>query len=109
MDLQRTDTRRQIHDPLQAARIDGSLHPFHQRMCAKSQIEIEHRRAILNQQILVARLTIHYLHLPRAFRNAMQDGIAHYACLGPSRHDFWWLEIPDHHVLQLFQRQCLFC
>ncbi len=108
MNLQRTDARRQIDDPRQPAFVDGSLYPFHQCVDAKAQVEIKYRRAIFNQEVLVAGLAIHDLYLPGPFRNMMQDGSAHALCVGQCRPRFVWLEIPDHRVLRLLELRCLF-
>ena len=110
MDLQRADARCQIYDAFETADITRFLHPFHERMCTKAQIEVEFRRPVLDQQIFVAGLSIHHLHLPGIFRNAMQDRIIRFAaspgqCGNDSRHP----KMPDGCVLQLFQRKRLLC
>jgi hypothetical protein len=74
MDLQRPDAGRQIQDAFQAAVIESSLNPLHEGVGTEAQVEIEFRRAIFNQQVLVTRLAIHYLYLLGSLRDSVEDG-----------------------------------
>ncbi len=58
VDLQRADAGREIEDAVQSPGVDSALQMFHQRVHAEAQLEIEHERPVLDQQILVARLAI---------------------------------------------------
>src|SRR5690242_15703534 len=77
VDLQGANAGRQIEDTLQPADIDSALQIFHQRVGAKTQIEIEFERSVLDEQILVARLPVHDLHLSGSSRNGMKDRLRH--------------------------------
>ena len=72
MNLQRANTWREIDDVANLLR----LQRFHQGMNAKTQIEIEHQRTILDQQIIVTGDAIGHADMIAIVFQAMDDGIA---------------------------------
>ena len=69
--LQRTNAGREVDDAGQGVR----LQPLHQRVDAKAQRNIQHQRAIFDQQIAVAGRTVGHRNLLRCFRNTVQHRI----------------------------------
>src|SRR5688500_20143509 len=83
MNLQGADAWRQIQDTFHlpcshCALCSGSLprlfpKPIHERVGPETQIEIEFKRSVLDQQVFVACLPVHHLNLAVALRNEVED------------------------------------
>ena len=71
VDLQRTHAGRKLDDALRRMRLE----PFHEQMRAETQLEIQHERAVFDQQKFIARLPVDHAGIGCRCRNAVENRI----------------------------------
>ena len=73
--LQRPDARRQVEHAGQTVRVE----PAHQRMHAKTQVQVEHERPVFHQHVAVARAPVDDAEAAAGRRVAMQHAVVRHA------------------------------